>query len=394
MGCAADRPSTFPSETFDPSRAPLSEQTLLETPRAPSPTPSSTVPATASPRLTASPTGIASPSPAATLPPVPEAAPPAIPTATATWPAELNPFTGLPITPHRAAQRPLAIKISNFPPQVRPQRGLNAADIVFEHLTEGEVTRFTAIFYGEHGNQVGSIRSGRLIDLEIPIMYDAGFAYSGASGPVRLLFRDSEFFERIISPDFAHGGFERKPEVSEIFEHTLFTDTDTLRFLLTQRGENKPPILQNQMFFSLDPMVEGVPARTIEIPYGGTSVFWGYDGAGRYKRWNDGQPHFDAADETQLAFENIVVVYAHHQETGILEDNVGGGHYSVEIQLWGEGPAVIFRDGQRFDGRWLRMDPGDMLTFQDKSGGKMPLRPGRTFIQIVPLPFSELIVEP
>ena len=67
-----------------------------------------------------------------------------------------------------------------------PQSGLSNADIVFEHYAEGGATRFTAIFYSKDAEPIGSIRSGRLIDLEIPKMYDAAFAYSGASGPVRL----------------------------------------------------------------------------------------------------------------------------------------------------------------------------------------------------------------
>jgi hypothetical protein len=293
------------------------------------------------------------------------------------------------------AQRPLAIKISNAPAIVRPQSGLNNADLVFEHYAEGGLTRFTAVFYSHDADPVGSVRSGRLIDLEIPKMYDAAFAYSGSSGPVRLMFRDSEFFDRIISPDFGHGGFFRVETPGKAFEHTLFTSTGNLRFILDQRGQNTPPQFQNGMAFSHEPLTPGEPARQIEIGYDGTYVTWAYgEGDGRYTRWTDGQPHLDANTGQQLSFKNIIVLAAHHEDTDILEDNVGGGHYSIQIQIWGEGPVSVFRDGVRVNGRWQRNDPNDMFTFTDLDGNILPLAPGNSFIQLVPLGFTNLIVSP
>jgi hypothetical protein len=311
------------------------------------------------------------------------------------FPENVNPLTGETVNPAVLAQRPLAIKISNAPAIVRPQSGLNNADLVFEHYAEGGLTRFTAVFYGKDAETVGSVRSGRIIDLEIPKMYDTAFAYSGASGPVRLMFRDSAFFDRIISPDFGHGGFFRVEAPGKAFEHTLFTSTGNLRFILDQRGQNTPPQFQNGMAFSQEPLNPGEPARQIEIGYDGTYVTWAYgEGDGRYTRWTDGQPHLDANTGQQLSFKNIIVLAAHHEDTDILEDNVGGGHYSIQIQVWGEGPVTVFRDGVRIDGRWHRSDPNDMLTFTDLEGNILPLAPGNSFFQLVPLGFNDLIVSP
>lgn len=311
------------------------------------------------------------------------------------FPENVNPLTGETVDPAVLARRPLAIKISNAPAIVRPQSGLNNADLVFEHYAEGGLTRFTAVFYSKDADPVGSIRSGRIIDLEIPKMYDAAFAYSGASGPVRLMFQDSAFFDRIISPDFGHGGFFRVEDPNKAFEHTLFTNTGNLRFILDQRGQNTPPQFQNGMAFSQEPLNPGEPARQIEIGYDGTYVTWAYgEGNGRYTRWTDGQPHLDANTGQQLSFKNIIVLSAHHEDTDILEDNVGGGHYSIQIQIWGEGPVSIFRDGVRIDGRWQRNDPNDMPTFTDLDGNILPLAPGNSFFQFVPLGFGNLIVSP
>jgi hypothetical protein len=306
----------------------------------------------------------------------------------------LAPTTSRPTsTPSPADRRPLAIKISNAPALVRPQAGLSNADIVFEHLVEAGFTRFTAIFYSQDADPVGSIRSGRLIDLEIPRMYDAAFAYSGSVGPVRQMFRESSFFDRLITIDFGHGGFYRVDNPALPRDHTLFSDTQTLRYLLTERGENVTPTLQNGMTFRAEPISPGEPASAIAIRYPATNVNWYCDrGNGRYLRWTDGIAHTDVNTGEQLSFTNIILLSAHHQETGIVEDT--GGNYSIQIQIWGEGPVTIFRDGQRFNGRWQRLDPDHMLTFTDPDGNPLPLAPGPSFFQIVPSGFDELQVTP
>lgn len=312
------------------------------------------------------------------------------------FPENVNPLTGEVVDdPAVLDRRPIAVKISNYPTVVRPQSGLNNADLMFEHYAEGGVTRFTALFYAKDADPVGSIRSGRLIDLEIPKMYDAAFAYSGASGPVRLMMRDSVFFDRIISPDFGHGGFYRIEDPDKAVEHTLFTDTPRIRAILQERGQDTPPQFQTNMAFLPDVPTGGEPASSLEIRYVGVNAYWQYNPTtARYHRSTDGQAHVDANTGQQLSFKNVIVLAAHHEDTTILEDMVGGGHYSIEIQVWGEGPVSIFRDGQRFEGRWRRENPNDMLTFYDLEGNILPLAPGNSFFQLVPLGFEGLVVTP
>lgn len=114
----------------------------------------------------------------------------------------------------------MAIKISNAPAgYVRPQSGLNAADIIFEHITEAVVTRFTAIFYSELPESVGPIRSARLVDVELPAMYDAALSYSGTSAGVGNRLFQSDFASRVISTNTP--GYYRTGDESKPYEHTL-----------------------------------------------------------------------------------------------------------------------------------------------------------------------------
>ena len=311
---------------------------------------------------------------------------------------DVNPLTGIQVAdPSVLERRPLAVKISNAPAVVRPQAGLSYADLVFEHYAEGRFTRFTAVFLSQDAPKIGSVRSGRLIDLEIPAFTDAMFAYSGSSGGVKQRIVASDFYQegRVISPDFGVGEptFFRVPEAGKAFEHTLFTNTELLWALTSQRGLNTRQDLDG-LAFSATPPNGGRPAQYAEIPYlpGITSAEWSYaPDLGLYRRSILGEPHTDALTGAQLTAANVVILYANHVETDILEDLVGGGHYSIEIQIWGEGPAQILRDGQVYDGTWKRWAREDMLSFYDEAGNPLPFRPGQTWFQVVPLDFPAVI---
>lgn len=285
----------------------------------------------------------------------------------------------------------MAVKISNFPPIVRPQAGLSYADVVFEHLSEAGLTRLTAVFLSKDAEKVGSIRSARLIDLEIPAMFKAIFAYSGASGGVKQRIMESDIFERVIAPDFGHSGFYRVPSEGKAFEHTLFSDTQTLWKIAEERGLNERQDLSGWVF-SEEPPEGGGPATSIEFLYTPkyASAEYQYDPERQaYLRTIFGEPHRDELTGEQIAVRNVVALYANHVETDIVEDSTGPRiYYSIEIQIWGEGRAIVFRDGRAFEGKWVRPQRHDMIRFLDHAGRPIPLKPGNTWIQVVPLDFE------
>jgi len=347
----------------------------------------------------ATPTPTRTPEPAATNTPLPSPTP--LPTSTPTEtptpsfdappPPDVNPLTGLKMRDAAVLERiPLAVKVSNSL-EVRPQSGLSFADLVFEHFAEGGITRFTAVFYGTDVEQVGSVRSGRLIDLDIPAMYQALFGYSGSSAGVKDRIRSSDLFpDYIAAPDFGVGApyFYRVPREGLAFEHTLFTNSEVLRELATERGINERPTFPRFMAFSETVPEDGEPVDTFEINYlvDYCTAEWDYDEAsGLWQRSIAGEAHTDYLTGEQLTAANVVVIFAHHIETDILEDTWGGGHWSIEIQVWDTGPALVFRDGQMFQGYWTRTERDHMLTFTDGEGEPLPLKPGNTWFQLVPL---------
>ncbi len=279
---------------------------------------------------------------------------------------------------------PAAVKISNSP-IVRPQSGLSKADVVVEHLAEGGITRFTAIFHSEDAEQIGSIRSARLIDLEIPALFDAFLVYSGASGEVSRLIEQSDIASRTLSDERKDPGFYRLSVPGKTYEHTLFTDTELLQGVAKVNGWTIPPRYRGWTW-SEQRAKNATPAQTIEIPYSSeySDVRYDYDvQAGDYKRWVLDEPHVDAMTGEQLATPNVAVLYVNHVPTLIVEDVLGSK--STEIQLWGQGRMQLFRDGVMQEGIWLRSRREDPLLFLDQDLKPLPLKPGKVWIEIVPL---------
>src|SRR5450432_190265 len=308
------------------------------------------------------------------------------------FPANVNPLTGLPVDdPSVLQRRPLAVKISNAPPLVRPQAGIGDADLVFEHLTEGQLTRFTAVYWTHTPPRVGSIRSARLIDLEIAQMYDAIFAFSGASGGVR---------QKIFASPFADRAFEGVAVGPPLFyrddsievPHNLFGSPAEMWKLAQQKGVNTPPTNLGGMVFSATPQPSGSAASLIKVDYGPTQAEWRFDkDTGRYARWSDGIPHLDANTNKQITTANVVLLYAWHQyDVTIVESEFEGNKsYSIEIQIWTLGPVQVCRDGQCVTGKWNRWNKADMLSFWTDDHQPIYLKPGNTWFEVVNLPVPE-----
>ena len=306
------------------------------------------------------------------------------------YPDGFNPMTGLPYPNAEVrARRNLIVKISNHPPVVRPQHGVNAADIVYEYEAEGGVTRFAAIYRTNAPEKVGSVRSGRLMDMELVTMYSALLAYSGTSKPIRNLFLNSDFRWRLISPSIGdnceNAGFCRDNTLTaRPYEHRLFGDTTKMWGVATQRNVNVG-FRAVGFAFSEQPAVGGIAARDVFITgYGRTDARWQYDeSSGHYLRYSDSVPHFDAADNQQLWADNLVIIEVPHNPRPDLFPP-GSADESFEVALWGSGRAYVFRDGAIFVGFWQRLgsEPGKALLLMLGNSKPIYLKPGRTWITV------------
>jgi len=328
--------------------------------------------------------------------PIPTSTPTPTPTPIGpfSYPQGVNPLTGLPYPNEAAmARRNLIVKISNFPPLVRPQHGVNSADVVYEYEAEGGVTRFAAIFRSQSPERVGSIRSARLLDMELATMYRALLAYSGTSEPIQDLLLGEEFFQfQLLSPLIGHNcndnGFCRDEALRAEgvpFEHTLFGDTESFWNTATRANTNTG--FQAFGFaFGEAPDADGLPIEDIFINwFGQTDARWQFDeAAGRYLRFTDSIAHFDALTDEQLWTDNIIVVEVPHVERPDLFPP-GVNFTSLGIELWDQGRAYLLRDGLWYQGFWRRRDREAGSALQIIRGDNTPIlmKPGRTWVAVV-----------
>ncbi len=344
--------------------------------------------------------------PTAAPPTRPPATPAPAPVATVLLPptvapvdGTLNPFTGVKAKdPAILSQRPMLVKVANgTEPGVRPQSGLAEADVVVEHYAEGGIMRFTALYQGIAPTRIGSVRSCRLIDLELAPLFGGAIACSGMSGGVKLEMRASPYlFDKgstdlskstLISPDFG------MPECEDCMfyrtntnvpPHNLFASVPRLREELTRRGKNEKSTFKSWTFSPAPASVSAMAdTGIVNIPYSSGVVSWRYDsGSGVWLRSIGGQPHTDQATGKTLSAANVLIVYANHINTLIVEDATGAK--SIQVQLWDRGPLKLLRDGKLQNGAWLRPTPNGVfdLVSDDKP---LPLKPGNTWIELVPL---------
>jgi hypothetical protein len=352
--------------------------------------PTSTPTQTPSPTATFTPTPTPTNTPTATFTPTDTPTPTPTPNGPFSYPEDVNPLTGQPYPNEEAkARRNLIVKISNYPPLVRPQTGVNLADLVWEYETEGGVTRFAAIYRNNAPTHIGSVRSARLIDLELVPMYNALLAYSGTSEPIQKLILESEYVFQTFSPlkgdNCEDAGFCRFPDGDLAFEHTLFLDTNLIWAKATRREVNTGYKARGFAYADL-PDPGGLPATDTFIDwYGQTDARWQYDAAsGHWLRWTDGLAHIDKGDGQQLWADNLVIIEVpHNDEPDIFPAEAS--YRSIQIELWDQGRAYLLRDGQVYQGYWRRKDdkPGSALQIIYGNGNPIMMKPGRTWVSVV-----------
>lgn len=297
-----------------------------------------------------------------------------------------NPFTGL--GGGRSGQRPLIVCVNNDY-AARPQLGLSQADLVYEYLMEGYgITRFSALFYGEESSQIGPVRSARLINYYMGALYDAGLACSGASDQVRYLLKHEAPFPYMDIDLDDPSNNRYSASIGSDYRTRLRTSTGGLRRWLADWGVEKAPNLRGFTFGGAPG--GGVPANSITIPYPagtGSQVEYRYDGGnGRYLRFMGGGPHTDGNTGTQVAVENVIVQVVPHEATNIVEDSLGST--SIRLNLFGSGQVIVLRDGLAYVGSWRSDNRGDLPRFFDQNGAEVALKPGKSWISIVPSTYT------
>jgi hypothetical protein len=290
--------------------------------------------------------------------------------------------TEMEASAEETTRAPVIVQIDNAP-AARPQEGISKADIVYEALAEGDVTRYSAIFQCHDAEVVGPVRSARLVDLELVPQYQALLADSGASTGVTNELDADPTIPNISQPNYP-GAYWRTSD--RYMPHNMMTTTEGIRQAAESSGYDITADLEGFPF--KDAGQSGGQVTSISIPYSSwADVSYSYDpGSNGWRRSIGGEADIDALTEEQITPMNVIVQFVPSYASDIVEDS--GGNLGLIFDLTGSGRALIFRDGNVIDGQWERPSSGAMTTFSDGAGREVKLNRGQTWIQLVPTNFT------
>jgi len=347
--------------------------------------------ATATPTKTPLPAGepvIATPAPVAqatdTAVPSPIAIAETPPTATP-LPANVAPYTGKEVADvSLLQQKPIFICINNDAIGRSAHFGLNKADLVYEYIVDGfTVTRITALYQSQTAARVGPVRSARMPNIWMTQMYDGVLACSGGSDEIRYLLKNEVGFPYLDMDIDDPSNTVYFSSVGSDYRTRVQLSTDAVRRWLQDMGKDTQVWSRPGFSYSETPATfDAGPANTVQIPYpGGNSVEWRFDTQrNQYVRFQGGQPHIDNETGAQIVSDNVIILFASHELTNMVEDSLGTK--GVDVDLYGFGDFRIFRNGRVYEGTWRANDespprwlgPGEQI---------VPLKPGQSWIQVV-----------
>ncbi len=281
--------------------------------------------------------------------------------------------TPSPVPTRTGSVYPLAVMVENMS-DARPQSGLARADIVYEALAEGGITRFLAIYVDGQAEAIGPVRSARHYFVYLADEFNASYVHIGWSPQAY----DALQATGITDLDEIRGdpGFWRVS--SRYAPHNAYTSTDLLRSTLDKVRRLSPGSLAGFKFEPIPKRPEGAEATEISLTYpGGYQAEYRYSASDRlYYRSMDGLPEEDADTGEPVAPRNLVVQF---MRAWVIDD-VG----RLDMAQVGEGKALYFREGVVTEGSWRKSSYNDVTHWLDAEGKPVLMNPGKTWVQIIP----------
>jgi hypothetical protein len=309
-----------------------------------------------------------SPSPQASVPgPTPK---PSV--VTARWP-----LTGAPRPAGSAAHAALTVKIENTP-DARPQRGLNGADVVFEELVEGGISRFAAVYHSQLPDVVGPVRSIRPMDPPLAAQFAGLFAYSGGQRPFVDALHASA--SQDVGIDRATSAYYR--DGAKVAPHNLMLHPAKALARADARHRSDPKALAA---FATDAAgstaaTAGSPAGSLNLRF---STFeqprWTWTGSA-WVRSERSTPATSSGERISAA--NVIVLRVAVHNTPY-HDPIGTP-VPETVLAGASGTGLVASDGRTVAVRWSKAGASGPLVLKTASGGTLRLAPGRSWIELVP----------
>ncbi|HEY8740244.1 MAG TPA: DUF3048 domain-containing protein, partial [Candidatus Dormibacteraeota bacterium] len=262
---------------------------------------------------------------------------------------------------------PLLVQIENTPPS-RPQAGIAAASLIFQYVTESDITRFSAIFHRVPG-VVGPVRSARFVSLYLAHRFDALMMASGA-GTATYTRTFSEPGTPALYNDFDRAGAYFFRWGGRAAPHNVYTSQ--AQMLTAANNGFRPP--QSADFVRSNDWAGTEPAGHIDVP----AMRAAFDyAAGTYSVVTDGIAQTDVIYGA-IRPQSVVVMHVRQWTTAEIHDV--NGVLGRDFDLNSGGGADIFARGTVIHGRWASPADRQPLVLTDAAGKAVGLPPGLSWV--------------
>lgn len=293
-----------------------------------------------------------------------------------------HPLTGEPID-KELTERPLAIMINNHT-SAQPQGGIGSADMIYEILAEGGLTRMMIIVTDHtEAERFGTMRSLRPYYLEVGLSYDAVIVHAGGSDQAYsdLKTKSADNLDGVRGAGAGAYYYRDQSRVANGLEHSLFIKSESVVKYAKERGielSSTEPYDFGLSFAEDGTPKKGEKAESFTLIFSSwkQSIFKYDDTEKVYHMAQYGSDYKDGDTGEKVPFTNLLVLEA---PTRTL-DNYG----RLEVNLVGEGNGYYFCGGKYIPIIWHRDGLGEQFYYTLSDGGDLTLGVGKTYVGVVP----------
>lgn len=256
--------------------------------------------------------------------------------------------------------------------KARPQSGLDKADIVYEIIAEGGITRYMALFYSKEVEKIGPIRSARYYFVQLARGYNSPYAHAGGS------VDGLEMIQKLKVKDLDeinNSGAYFWRDKSRKAPHNLYSSTAKLIEGAKKKGYALVPLPEMPLGSSWS----GEAHQDLRLDYSTKNstyiVSWRYNGQ-EYERFIDGKAHV-LEDGTPVKAQNVLVF-------AVPTRDVVKQVLVSEVDIIGKGQLLYFIDGKKMTGSWEKASATGPINFKDAQGQPLKIKSGNVWIQVLP----------
>lgn len=295
----------------------------------------------------------------------------------------INTLSGLLISEEAANRRPTGIMINNHS-LAMPQSGIAQADIIYETVVEGGITRLFALFRDFDAEKIGPVRSARHYYLDFAFDHDAIYNHYGKSTYAKKKF--SEWNAPNIDGLSGLDAMMTFQDKSRRRPHSTYTSFDRLMKTweaVGYRRESKEDFEAKFKFGDEEiELANGEEATYIDLDYSTYKVkpWFEYNGDDKlYYRFQFGKKHIDRETGGQLKFKNIVIQLAN---IWVIK---GDKYGCLDMTLVTSGDGYYMTNGKVVKITWKKDSHYDPTKYYDENGEEIILNKGKTWVSVFPV---------